>query len=133
TQTLWAELRWCARAEGVMHLEDLLLRRTRLGLLLPNGGAEYLPRIRQICQHELGWDDAKWDAEAEAYITLWNGHYSLPPRETIPDWQVMLANRPADIPETATEKNIKIPKWVWVVVAVILWRVIKNRRAEDVV
>lgn len=133
TQTLWAELRWCARAEGVMHLEDLMLRRTRLGLLLPNGGAEHLPRIRQICQHELGWDDAKWDAEANAYITLWNQHYSLPPRQTIPDWHQMLKNRPADATEPATEKNIKIPKWVWVVGAIVLWRIFKNRRAEDAV
>ena len=39
TETLWAELRWAARAEAVVHLEDLLLRRTRLGLLLRGGGA----------------------------------------------------------------------------------------------
>ena len=32
-----AELRWAARSEGVHHLDDLLLRRVRLGLLLPAG------------------------------------------------------------------------------------------------
>jgi len=133
TQTLWAELRWCARAEGVIHLEDLLLRRTRIGLLLPNGGAEYLPRIRQICQRELGWDDAKWEAEEQAYITLWNQHYSLPPRDTIPNWDAMLKNRPSEIVEPTSEKRAKMPKWVWVVMAIVLWRIFKNRRAEDVV
>ncbi len=35
TRDPWAALRWAARAEGVVHLEDLLLRRVRLGLLLP--------------------------------------------------------------------------------------------------
>ena len=38
---LWAELRWAARDEGVVHLDDLLLRRVRLGLLLPQGGVAY--------------------------------------------------------------------------------------------
>ncbi len=87
TLTLWAELRWAARAEGVLHLDDLLLRRTRLGLLLPQGGAELLPRIRTICQPELGWDDGRWQAEAEAYQALWQRCYSLPPQDTIPDWK----------------------------------------------
>lgn len=91
TRFTWAELRWGARAEGVQHLEDLLLRRTRLGLLLPEGGQAHLPRIRAICQPELGWDDDRWQAEEAAYMTLWRGCYSLPPLETIPDWRDRLA------------------------------------------
>ncbi len=78
TQTLWAELRWAARAEAVLHLEDLMLRRTRLGLQLRGGGIEHLPRIRAICQPELGWDDARWDSTQRAYLALWTAHYSLP-------------------------------------------------------
>ena len=78
TQTLWAELRWAARAEAVQHLEDLLLRRTRLGLQLRGGGREHLARIRAICQPELGWDDARWESNQTAYLALWNTHYSLP-------------------------------------------------------
>ena len=39
TQSLWTELRQATRAEGVVHLDDLLLRRVRLGLLaLPTAG-----------------------------------------------------------------------------------------------
>ena len=87
SETLWAELRWAARAEAVVHLEDLLLRRTRLGLLLRRGGAELLPRIRVICQAELGWDDSRWVAEEAAYLQLWNRNCSLPPSATIPDWR----------------------------------------------
>lgn len=129
THTLWAELRWCARAEGVIHLDDLMLRRTRIGLLLPNGGAEYLTRIREICQQELGWDDATWEAEERAYIALWQAHYSLPARETIPNWETMLAERPTVAIESA-EKKRKIPKWVAGMVLVILaWRLLRRRGA----
>ncbi len=78
TQTMWVELRWAARHEAVMQLEDLLLRRTRLGLLLRGGGAEILPRIRAICQAELRWSDARWEAEQVAYLGLWHKHYGLP-------------------------------------------------------
>lgn len=41
TQTLWSELRWAARAESVVHLDDLLLRRVRLGHLLPGEERKY--------------------------------------------------------------------------------------------
>ena len=79
TRTRWVELRWAARAEGVVHLDDLLLRRVRLGLLLPDGARELLPEVRRICQPELGWDDARWAAEADRYENTWRSCYSLPP------------------------------------------------------
>jgi len=91
TPVMWAELRWAARAEGVAHLDDLLLRRVRLGLLLPGGGAAELPRIRAICQGELSWDDERWQAEEERYLRLWRTHYGLPEHAAIPDWRVLLA------------------------------------------
>lgn len=88
TDTMWVELRWAARHEAVLHLEDLLLRRTRLGLLLRSGASAILPRIRAICQPELGWDDSRWEREQETYLSLCQRHYSLPPREQIKDWRV---------------------------------------------
>ncbi|HHM7062446.1 TPA: glycerol-3-phosphate dehydrogenase/oxidase [Pseudomonas aeruginosa] len=78
SETLWAELAFASEAEMVLHLDDLLLRRTRLGLLLPGGGAAYLPRIRALCQARLGWDDPRWEREQQAYLDLWRRHYSLP-------------------------------------------------------
>jgi glycerol-3-phosphate dehydrogenase len=77
TPYFWAELRQAARAEGVVHLDDLLLRRVRLGLLLPNGGIDLLPRIRLIVQPELGWDDARWEKEVSGYTELWKRAYGL--------------------------------------------------------
>jgi glycerol-3-phosphate dehydrogenase len=71
TRTFWAELAHAARNEQVRHLTDLLLRRVRLGLLLPEGGKDFLPRIRRLCQPALGWDDARWQAEESAYLAYW--------------------------------------------------------------
>jgi glycerol-3-phosphate dehydrogenase len=78
TETLWAQLRWAARHESVQHLEDLMLRRSRLGIQLAQGGAAVLERVRAICQPELGWDDQRWAAEQAAYLALCRSHYSLP-------------------------------------------------------
>jgi len=75
TPYLWAELRHAARAEGVVHLDDLLLRRIRLGIICPNGGLDLIDRIRAIAQPELGWDDVRWQAEVEAYANLWRQSY----------------------------------------------------------
>jgi glycerol-3-phosphate dehydrogenase len=83
TSRLWVELRWAAKNEGVVHLEDLLLRRVRLGLLLEGGGAEILPRVKDICTEELGWDDARWETEEAAYLETWNRSYRPPTPEDV--------------------------------------------------
>ncbi len=75
--SLWAELRWAARAEGVVHLDDLLLRRVRLGLIAPQGGLPLMDRIRAIAQPELGWDDERWHVEAMNYSRVWRESYSI--------------------------------------------------------
>ncbi|WNG35382.1 FAD-dependent oxidoreductase [Archangium violaceum] len=100
TSTLWAELRWAARNESVVHLDDLLLRRVRLGLLLPRGGEAHLSAIRTLCQQELGWDDTRWESEARAYLTLWRTHYALPEQPRLPAGGELL---PAQL-EKAPEK-----------------------------
>ena len=80
SNTIWAEIRFAARHEQVIHLDDLLLRRTRLGLILPHGAMTPLisDRLKQICQQELGWDEQKWQQEVERYIQLWQRYYHLP-------------------------------------------------------
>jgi len=78
TETLWLELRIAARFESVVHLDDLLLRRTRLGILLPRGGMGHLARIRALCQSALDWDDAQWEAEVQRYQTIIDTHYRVP-------------------------------------------------------
>jgi glycerol-3-phosphate dehydrogenase len=78
TPYLWAELRWAAHNEGVVHLDDLLLRRLRIGLLLPQGGTSIMSQIKGIAQGELGWDDRRWKRELEDYQKLWERSYYLP-------------------------------------------------------
>ncbi|HEY59933.1 MAG TPA: glycerol-3-phosphate dehydrogenase/oxidase [Anaerolineae bacterium] len=78
TNTTWAELRWSALEEGILHLDDLLLRRTHIGLLCENGAKKYQKRIQTIIQAELGWDNFKWKEEWKKYIMLWNQCYYLP-------------------------------------------------------
>jgi len=74
--SLWAELRWAARSEGVVHLDDLLARRVRLNINLPGGGMDEMENIRKIVQPELGWNDARWAEEAERYRKMWKEYYS---------------------------------------------------------
>ncbi len=78
TNTLWLELAIAAQSESVVHLDDLLLRRTRLGLLLPRGALDHLPRIRTLCEPYLAWDAAQWEAEVGRYRELIAQHYAVP-------------------------------------------------------
>jgi glycerol-3-phosphate dehydrogenase len=75
--SLW-EVGWAAREGGVRHLDDLLLRRLRIGLTDPGATARALPALREPVRAHLGWEEARWDAEAEAYRELIRSQHSLP-------------------------------------------------------
>ncbi|CAG1012964.1 glycerol-3-phosphate dehydrogenase [Anaerolineae bacterium] len=117
TFTFWAELRHAARCEQVVHLEDLMLRRTRLGMVLPDGGESLLGRVRTMCQESLGWDDPTWEQEQAAYLTLWRKHYSLPDRALIPDWRVMLAQKQAAA-QSESDSDSSQPRVLWLALIV---------------
>jgi len=74
----WAELRWAAENEAVVHLDDLLLRRVRMGLLMPLGGFDQMDKIRKLVQTPLGWSDETWQTETARYETIWRKNYFLP-------------------------------------------------------
>jgi len=76
--SLWAELTWAAKNEAVVHLDDLLLRRVRLGLLLPGGGMDKVDQVRNLVQSPLGWSDDTWLSEVTRYKAIWQENYSLP-------------------------------------------------------
>ena len=73
-----AECRWAARNESVVHLDDLMLRRTRLGSILEHGGESLFPAIEQICAQELNWDAELWKRELSRYREIWRTRYYLP-------------------------------------------------------
>jgi len=78
TATPWAELHWALRHEQVRFLDDLLLRRTRLGLLLPDGAAALLPRLEPIAREALRWTAGEWRDQCERYARLIDQCYSVP-------------------------------------------------------
>ncbi|TPW77288.1 glycerol-3-phosphate dehydrogenase/oxidase [Schumannella soli] len=63
------EIAHLVRAEQVVHLDDILLRRTSLAFV---GGLslDLLDEIAGIAAAELGWDDTRRTAEVEAAVTL---------------------------------------------------------------
>ena len=80
THTLWAELPYVAQNEQIRHLDDLLLRRVRIGLLTPHGGKAYLKRIQKLCKKVLPWDRRRWKEEVDMYLAQWNHAHALPVR-----------------------------------------------------
>lgn len=55
-----------------------MLRRTRLGLLLPRGGEQVLDRVGEVCRTELGWDAVRWERERASYLAHVRECCSLP-------------------------------------------------------
>ena len=78
TSTLWCEMAFVATNEHVRHLSDLLLRRVRVGLLLPEGGREHFERIEKLCKSAFSWDDSEWNREKKRYLEEWQNYYAPP-------------------------------------------------------
>ncbi|PZR52663.1 glycerol-3-phosphate dehydrogenase [Xylanimonas oleitrophica] len=64
---LRAEVHYGVSHEGALHLEDLLLHRTRLVYEVADSGLAALPEIADVVAPLLGWDDATREAEIAAY------------------------------------------------------------------
>ncbi len=62
-----AEVRVHLRFGAVVHLEDLLLRRARLGLWRPRIAREIAPTLRPLFRQEQGWDRRRFDRELERF------------------------------------------------------------------
>lgn len=68
-----AEIRAHLRYAAVVHLEDLLLRRVRLGLWDPDAAVALLPRLRPLLRTEMGWKSARITVEEERCIAQLQG------------------------------------------------------------
>jgi len=68
-------IKWICTHEQVEHLDDLMLRRTRLGNLLPHGGAAVLSQVATICRDQLGWTQARWQQELGRYRDIVSRYY----------------------------------------------------------
>jgi glycerol-3-phosphate dehydrogenase len=63
----------------VRHLDDLLLRRTRLALLLPEGAQALLPRLEPVAREALRWSAGEWRDECERHARIVARCYAIPP------------------------------------------------------
>ncbi len=78
TPYLWAELAWAAGHEPVRHLDDLLLRNFRFGILLPDGGQSLLAALGPLLKEQLGWTEERWNEEAGRYRRIRAAAHGLP-------------------------------------------------------
>jgi glycerol-3-phosphate dehydrogenase len=65
---LAAEIAYAATAEGALHLEDVLTRRTRISIETPHRGAETARHAAAVMGDALGWDEAVREREVEHYL-----------------------------------------------------------------
>ena len=64
---LKAEIIWAAKAEGALHLDDLLTRRTRLSIEVKDRGLAAAEEAARLVAPILGWDEATIAREVEHY------------------------------------------------------------------
>lgn len=74
----WAELEWSIKNESVVHLDDLMLRRTRLGNVMPHLSDTLWQKVQALFAEHQGWDEQRWNTELSRYQKLWEACYSLP-------------------------------------------------------
>ena len=75
---LEAEVAWAVRKELARSLDDILSRRMRLSMLLPDRGAAVAARVDAIAGAELGWDPAGAEGRIAAYLAGARREYDLP-------------------------------------------------------
>jgi glycerol-3-phosphate dehydrogenase len=65
---LAAEVAYAALAEGALHLDDVLTRRTRISFETPHRGSESAVDAARVMGDVLGWDSAVQAREVEHYL-----------------------------------------------------------------
>jgi glycerol-3-phosphate dehydrogenase len=75
---LEAEVAWAVREELALSLDDVMARRTRLAMELPDRGAAIAPRVAELIGAELGWDAERQAAEVTAYLASATVEYGVP-------------------------------------------------------
>jgi len=54
-------------AEGALHLDDVLTRRTRVSIETAHRGVDSAPEVAALMAEALGWDDERTAREVEHY------------------------------------------------------------------
>lgn len=64
---LQVEAVYAVTAEGALHLDDILARRTRISIEYPHRGAACAEQVARLVAPVLGWDEADIDREISTY------------------------------------------------------------------
>ncbi len=73
--TLQAWWHWAIHKEQVVHLDDLMLRRTHIGNVTADGGLALLTTHQHWLTEQLSWNSAQWESEIERYKNIWQTYY----------------------------------------------------------
>jgi glycerol-3-phosphate dehydrogenase len=65
---LAAEVVHAVTAEGALHLDDVLTRRTRVSIETAHRGVESAPEVAELMAGPLGWDEERTAREVEHYM-----------------------------------------------------------------
>ncbi|NKY56777.1 glycerol-3-phosphate dehydrogenase [Nocardia flavorosea] len=65
---LKVEVVYAAAAEGALHLDDVLARRTRISIEYPHRGADCAEEVAELMAGVLGWDEADTGREVRTYL-----------------------------------------------------------------
>ncbi|MGI5221252.1 glycerol-3-phosphate dehydrogenase [Nocardia sp. CA-290969] len=65
---LKVEAVYAAAAEGALHLDDVLARRTRISIEYPHRGADCAEEVAGLMAGVLGWDAAETEREVHTYL-----------------------------------------------------------------
>ena len=64
---LQVEAVYAAAAEGALHLDDILARRTRIAIEYPHRGVNCAQQVAELVAPVLGWDAEAVDREVDTY------------------------------------------------------------------
>ena len=81
---LRAEVAYAVSHEGALHVEDVLMRRTRLFIESADSGAAVAADVAVIMGRLLGWSRRRRAAETRRYLDLVQAERALPAMDAIP-------------------------------------------------
>ena len=76
TATYLAEIAIASNDKTIKHLDDLMMRRLSIGMVLPYGGTEIIDKVKELSNENLKWNQEKWGFEIKRYKDIYNKFFS---------------------------------------------------------
>lgn len=81
SETVLAEIEIASKDPTIRYLDDLMLRRLRLGIVLEHGGIEIMDTVKKLAGDNLGWDADRWNRELDRYRRIHRRYFAPFPEE----------------------------------------------------